>query len=73
VWTGDLITIIIVGIIGNKVSIGKRSFLFVVGDVIATVFMMWLISCFKEADNPNDGEIMGTVNSKVESIIMFNG
>jgi dipeptide/tripeptide permease len=70
---GDLITIIIVGIIGNKLSIGKRSSVFAVGGIIATVFMMWLSSCFKEADYPNDEEIMGAGNSEVESTVMFNG
>jgi dipeptide/tripeptide permease len=70
---GDLITIIIVGIIGNKLSIGKRSSLFAVGGIIAMVFMIWLSPCFKEADNPNDEEIMGTGNSEVESTVMFNG
>jgi len=70
---GDLITIIIVGIIGNKLSIGKRSSLFAVGGIIAMVFMIWLSPCFKEADNPNDEEIMGTGNSEVEPTVMFNG
>lgn len=70
---GDLITIIIVGIIGNKISIGKRSSLFAAGGIIAMVLMMWLSSCFKEADNPNDEEVMVTGNSEVESTAMFHG
>nr|AQX43163.1 NPF family transporter [Pinus pinaster] len=70
---GDLITIIIVEIIGNKLSIGKRSSLFAGGGIIATVFMLWLSSCFKEADNPSDEEVMGTGNSEVESTVMVSG
>ena len=69
----DLITIIIVGIIGNKISIGKRSSLFAAGGIIAMVLMMWLSSCFKEANNPKDEEVMVTGNSEVESIAMFHG
>ena len=73
VWTGDLITIIIVEIIGNKISIGNRSSSFVGGHIIATLFMLWLSSYIKGVDNTNNEEVMGTGNSDARSTVMFSG
>jgi sulfite exporter TauE/SafE len=64
-WTGDLVTILTVGIIGNKLSTAKRSSLFAVGGIIAMVFMIWLSSCLKHTNNPNDKEVKVTGNSEV--------
>jgi len=67
---GDLITILIVGIIGNQLSTAMRSFLFAGGGIIAMVFMMWLSACSKDADNPNVDEDSVIINSEVASSIM---
>eukprot|EP00253_Pinus_taeda_P013599 PITA_13599 len=67
---GDLITILVVGIIGNQLSTANRSFLFAAGGIVGLVFMIWLGACFKDADNPIVEKDSGTVNSEVESSIM---
>jgi len=58
-----MITILVVGIIGNQLSTTKRSFLFAVEGIVGMVFMIWLSACFKNAHNPNVEEDSVIVNS----------
>lgn len=66
---GEFVTVLIVGVIGNKLSIAKRSYVFAVGGIIAMMFMVWLGACFNDSDNSKDGEVRVTGDSEDESIV----
>lgn len=66
---GEFVTVLIVGVIGNKLSIAKRSYVFAVGGIIAMMFMVWLSACFNDSDNSKDEEVRVTGNSEDESIV----
>lgn len=66
---GEFTIVLIVGVIGNKLSIAKRSSVFAVGGIIGMMFMMWLSAGFEDSDNSKDKEVRVTGNSEDESTV----
>ncbi|KAH9298407.1 hypothetical protein KI387_002316, partial [Taxus chinensis] len=67
---GDFITLLLVGVIGDKLSKANRSFLFAVGDIIATGFMMWASTSFKLRKNLSDEELRLADSLESDSVAM---
>ncbi|KAH9310599.1 hypothetical protein KI387_025634, partial [Taxus chinensis] len=67
---GDFITLLLVGVIGDKLSKANRSFLFAVGGVIAMGFMMWASTSFKYRKNLSDEEVRLTDSLEIDSVAM---
>ncbi|GLJ25470.1 hypothetical protein SUGI_0487640 [Cryptomeria japonica] len=65
---GDIITIVLVGIIGDKLSTANRSLIFAMGGFVATLLMMWASNSFEYRKNLNDEEVADYL--EIESTIV---
>uniref|UniRef100_A0A0D6R7Q4 Major facilitator superfamily (MFS) profile domain-containing protein n=1 Tax=Araucaria cunninghamii TaxID=56994 RepID=A0A0D6R7Q4_ARACU len=67
---GDMVTISLVGIIGDKLTKANRSFLFVGVGLIAMLFMIWISSYLKYKEDVNDEVVSMADNLQIESTVI---